>query len=207
MPKPQIVKQVTLPLADWAGSLQLPMLQVDNGDGYIPVKPLYQGLTGSQDDSGQRARINRDPILGQLATYLPVDTPGGSQEMLCLPWLGVGRYIDRLNLGSVLETYRSQVLNVMWAVTFAAYEVVTGQRVVPNLITIVPSDHILASVPDKDVRRMLIFLAERMGRMEIASRTVAEANADIHSTLRALVEGASAEESKCPCCGQAMPES
>jgi hypothetical protein len=52
--------------------------------------------------------------------------------------VGIGRFIDRLSLESVREPYRAHVLNVMWAITFAAYQVMSGKRTVPHLITIVP---------------------------------------------------------------------
>jgi hypothetical protein len=44
-----IAKQVTLPLADWA-DLEVPLLQVDHGGEYIPVRPLCKGLLGTDDD-------------------------------------------------------------------------------------------------------------------------------------------------------------
>lgn len=202
MPKPHIAKQIELPLADWAADLHVPMLQLENGDGYIPIRPLVKGLLGQEDDRGQRARIDRDPILSQLKCYLPVQTAGGTQDMLCLPWLGIGRFIDRLSLDAVVEPYRTQVLNVMWAVTFAAYEIVSGKRVLPNLITIVPAERILASIPEQDMRRFLAMLAERMGRMEIASRSVAEEGAHMRQVLSTLLGAARQDDGPCPCCGR-----
>lgn len=104
-----VAKQVTLPLAEWA-DLEVPFLHVEDGGGYIPVRPLCKALLGADDDKAQRARIRRDPILSQLTAYLPVQTAGGTQEMLCLAWLGIGRWIDRLDLGSVRDEYRGRLL-------------------------------------------------------------------------------------------------
>jgi hypothetical protein len=196
-----IAKQVELPLADWAGDLRVPMLQMKDGDGYIPIKPLIKGLTGSENDAPHHQRINRDQILSHLKCYLPVQTPGGTQEMLCLPWLGIGRFIDRISLESVREPYRAQVLNVMWGITFAAYEVVSGKRTLPNLITIVPGDRILASIPEAGLRRFLEMIAERMGRMEIASRNVVDEAAGMRDILTTLL-GPGREGESCPCCGR-----
>ena len=97
-----VAKQVMLPLAAWS-DLQIPLLQLDNGGAYIPLRPLCQTLLGTDDDRPQRSRIKHDPILSQLTSHLPVQTPGGTQAMLCLSWLGIGRWIDRLNLASVRE--------------------------------------------------------------------------------------------------------
>ena len=189
-----IAKQVTLPLAEWA-DLEVPMLQMESGEGYIPVRPLCRALLGIDDDKPQRARIRRDPILSQLTTYLPVQTAGGTQDMLCLAWLGVGRWIDRLDLDSVKSAYRTRLLDIMWAITFAAYEVISGKQSLPALITIVPAARLLAAFREEDVRRFLRLLAERVGRMEIASR-------DLHQTLLTL-GGASEQDGICPCCGRA----
>jgi hypothetical protein len=204
MAKPHIARQIMLPFADWAVNLQIPMLQMENDDGYIPIRPLVRGLLGTDDDRGHRARIQRDPILSQLSCYLPVQTDGCTQDMLCLPWLGIGRFIDRLSLESVREPYRAQVLNVMWAITFAAYEVVSGKRAVPHLITIIPAERVLASVPDQEVRKFLVMLADRIGRMEVSSRALAEANADIKVILSSLLGTVQDESKICPCCGRAI---
>jgi len=77
----------------------------------------------------------------------------------------------------------------MWAITFAAYEVVSGKRTLPHLITIIPTEHMLASIPEQDMRKFLAMLAERIGRMEVSSRTLAEANADLKQILSALSLG------------------
>lgn len=189
-----VAKQVTLPLAEWA-DLEIPMLQMESGEGYIPVRPLCRALLGVDDDKPQRARIRRDPILSQLTTYLPVQTAGGTQDMLCLAWLGIGRWIDRLDLDSVKDAYRARLLDIMWAITFAAYEVVSGKRTLPALITIVPSARLLAAFREEDVRRFLHLLAERVGRIEIASRDM--------QTVLLTMTGTSEQDGICPCCGRA----
>jgi hypothetical protein len=188
-----IAKQITLPLAEWA-DLEIPMLQMESGEGYIPVRPLCRALLGVDDDKPQRARIRRDPILSQLTTYLPVQTAGGTQDMLCLAWLGVGRWIDRLDLDSVKDAYRTRLLDIMWAITFAAYEVISGKRALPALLTIVPSARLLTAFREEDVRRFLHLLAERIGRMEIATR-------DAQTVLLAMA-GVSQRDGVCPCCGR-----
>jgi hypothetical protein len=189
-----IAKQVMLPLAEWA-DLEIPLLRVEGGDSFIPVRPLCKALLGIDDDKAQRARIRRDPILNQLTTHLPVQTPGGTQEMLCLAWLGVGRWIDRLELASVREEYRSRLLDIMWAITFAAYEVISGIRALPTLVTIVPGQRVITAFHEEDVQRFLRLLAERIGRMEVASRDV--------QNLLLTMAAVSQEGTVCPCCGRA----
>jgi hypothetical protein len=193
-----IAKQVSLPLAEWA-NIDVPLLRIDGGGAYIPIKPLCQELLGTTDDRPQRQRIRHDPILNQLTCYLPVQTPGGTQEMLCLSWLGVGRWIDRLNLENVRETYRARILDIMWAITFAAYEVISGQRTLPSLITIVPSTPLLAAFREDDSKQFLLSLAERIGRMEVANR-------DVKRILMTLL-APSPEGDICPCCGSILPTS
>ncbi len=190
-----IAKQVTLPLAAWA-SLDVPLLQIDGGGAYIPIKPLCQELLGTDDVRPQRQRIKQDPILSQLTCYLPVQTSGGTQEMLCLSWLGIGRWIDRLNLANVREAYRARILDIMWAITFAAYEVISGNRTLPSLLTIVPSQALLAAFHEDDITRFLLSLAERIGRIELASRDTKK--------LLATLAGASLEDGVCPCCGRML---
>lgn len=194
-----IPRQVQLPLAEWA-DLNVPLLQVEDGGAYIPVKPLCQTLLGTDDDRPQRQRIRHDPILSQLTRHLPVQTVGGTQEMLCLSWLGIGRWIDRLNLENVRETYRPRILDIMWAITFAAYEIISGTRALPTLITIVPSTNpvapLLTAFREEDIKRFLFSLAERVGRMEVANR-------DLQQLLTSAANS-SGEDQVCPCCGRAL---
>jgi hypothetical protein len=190
-----IAKQVTLPLATWA-DLQVPLLQIEGGGAYIPLRPLCQALFGTDDDRPQRTRIRHDPILSQLTCHLPVQTAGGTQDMLCLSWLGIGRWIDRLNLATVREAYRARILDLMWAITFAAYEVISGQKLLPALVTILPSQPLLAAFQERDVRRFLFSLADRVGRMELANRDT--------KRLLSTLAGAAQEDSVCPCCGRAL---
>ncbi len=193
-----VARQVRLPVADWAQELEALMIELDNGEAYIPIKPLCRALLGTDDDSGQRKRVQRDPILSQLSCYLPVQTPGGTQDMLCIAWLGIGRWIDRLSLETVKERYRPRILEVMWAVTFAAYEVVSGQRVPPALITIVPHDRILTGFRDEDAKQFLRTLHARVGDIETAAR-------DFGRTL-ALLAQLAPHNGVCPCCGRPIEE-
>lgn len=60
------------------------MVQVDGcNEVYVPVRPICDFLGVSW--ASQRRRINRNPILIGEKCIVVVDTPGGKQEMLCLP--------------------------------------------------------------------------------------------------------------------------
>jgi hypothetical protein len=193
-----VARQVTLPLAEWA-ELNAPLLQVEGRGAYIPLKPLCHVLLGVNDDKPQRQRIRHDPILSQLTDYLPVQTAGGTQEVLCLSWLGIGRWIDRLNLESVRELYRARILDIMWAITFAAYEIISGVRTLPSLITILPSKPLLVTLREEDAKQFLYSLAERLGRMELANRDM--------RALLTMMAGDSSGAAVCPCCGQPLDSS
>jgi hypothetical protein len=117
--------------------------------------------------------------------------------MLCLAWLGIGRWIDRLDLGSVREEYRGRLLDIMWAITFAAYEVISGTHTLPTLVTIVPGQRLIAAFREEDVQRFLHLLAERVGRMEVASRDLRQ--------LLLTTAGEAQDGNACPCCGRAYP--
>ena len=50
---------------------------------YVPLRPICNllGITWS----GQRRRINRDPVLREEKRIVEIETQGGIQEMVCLP--------------------------------------------------------------------------------------------------------------------------
>ena len=83
----------------------------DEGDMqqvYVPVRPLcdFLGLNWS----GQRQRINRDPVLSEVKGECVIHTPGGSQEMLCIPLDFLNGWLFGINAGRVKESIRSQLI-------------------------------------------------------------------------------------------------
>lgn len=201
------VRQVTLPLQLWSG-LELPALRTDDGRVFIPVKLLHFALTGSQDDRPTRARVQRDAVLSALARPLSVQTAGGPQEMLCMERLGLGRLIDRMGINSMRPQLRPRVLEIQWQITHAAYRVLMGETGPgEQFVSIVPAAQLAPAgsraltLHDEDVRRYLLALAERIGRIEIDGRA-------LQGLLLALAAGEGIEGAarQCPQCGYVFGE-
>lgn len=86
---------------------------------FVPIRPIcdYLGL----DWSSQRKRLNRDEILKEAQGVVIMTTPGGAQEMLCLPlellpgWLfGVETNRLKLELKEKIIRYRRECFKVLW---------------------------------------------------------------------------------------------
>lgn len=86
---------------------------------FVPVRPIcdYLGL----DWSSQRKRLNRDEILKEAQGVVIMTTPGGMQEMLCLPlellpgWLfGVESNRVKSELKEKIIRYRRECFRVLW---------------------------------------------------------------------------------------------
>lgn len=98
----------------------LPVAGKSQPDIYVPVRPLCDFL--GVDWSAQRRRIARDPVLSARAKGVAVTaTPGGTQEMLCLPvkfmhgWLfGINASRVRAELQAKLIRYQEECFEVLW---------------------------------------------------------------------------------------------
>jgi hypothetical protein len=98
---------------------------------YVPVRPLceYLGLAWGS----QRNRLRRDDVLSQVVKGVFItNTPGGRQEMLCLPleflpgWLfGLDASRVRPELRDKIRRYRLECFRVLWR-AFQA-EALTGR--------------------------------------------------------------------------------
>ena len=192
-----VAHQTLIPLPKWGG-VSLPALIVEEEGAYIPVKLLCAVLMGTVDDRPHRARIKRDPILNQLWRFLPVQTSGGQQDMFCLEHTGVARWIDRLDLGKVREDIRPRILAFMWDVTLAARRALYGEvesRNLPAFHAIVPHNRTPVTIRDEDAKRLLLALADRIGKIEISQR-------EMQGLLVALATGAlDSLPLSCPQCG------
>jgi hypothetical protein len=76
---------------------------------YIPIRPIcdYLGLAWSP----QRLRINRDPVLSEAAKGVIVTiTPGGRQEMICLPLKYLNGFLFGINANRVREELKERVV-------------------------------------------------------------------------------------------------
>lgn len=193
----------------------VPMLGCDlsaleTPDGvYFPVTWLSQALLPGVGEKSQRERVLRDPILQAVSRSFPVHTDGGEQEMLCIEWLGVGRFVDRVDVGRVREDLRERILKVQWQIAYAAYLIVS-HRIVPEqapepvslvLVDRPPEARASRGLPlsEADVRAFLIMLAERMGTVEASAR-------EVQRILRVLAAPGATALRRCPHCGHTLDD-
>ena len=84
-------------------------VRLSDGSIFIPIRPLVERL--GVDWNGQRRRINRDPVLSEEVKGVDVtSTPGGRQEMLCLPLDYVSGFLFGINATRVREDLREKVI-------------------------------------------------------------------------------------------------
>ena len=58
-------------------------VRLDDGDVYVPIRPICDNLGVTL--AGQRERINRDPVLAEMATSVSVTLTQQARGMICLP--------------------------------------------------------------------------------------------------------------------------
>jgi hypothetical protein len=76
---------------------------------YVPLRPIcdYLGITWA----GQLERIRRDTVLSEAAKGVSVTlTPGGRQEMICLPLKFLNGWLFGVNAGRVKEALRERLI-------------------------------------------------------------------------------------------------
>ena len=76
---------------------------------YVPIRPLCEHLGVAW--SPQRRRINRDPVLSEEVKGVTVTvTPGGRQEMICLPLDVLNGWLFGINADRVKPEVRDRVI-------------------------------------------------------------------------------------------------
>jgi hypothetical protein len=201
-----VVRQTSTRLSEWT-DVDIPVL-VAEGGAYIPIGHVC-AILGGLDARSQRARIHRDRILKTLVLELPVRTPGGDQEMLCLERLGFGRWLNGIDLDRVRPDIAENILAFQWRVTLEASRILSGDAVDHEaaLVSIVPehkpslrSQARGMTVRDEDVKGFLLALAARIGHIELTQR-------EIQGILFALANGDKDEiRRRCPQCGYVFGE-
>jgi hypothetical protein len=201
-----LVRQTSMRLSEW-GDLEIPVL-IAEGGAYIPITHVC-AILGGLDPKSQRARIHRDRILKALALELPVRTPGGDQDMLCLERLGFGRWLNGIDLDRVRADIADNILAFQWKVTLEASRLLLGEvesREAP-LLSIVPATNAplrrqtqRMDIRDEDVKRFLLALAARIGQIELSQR-------EMQGILLALAHGDRNDiRQSCPQCGYVFGE-
>jgi len=166
------IRQVTRKLPQWSN---LEVVALITPDGvYFPLKVLSFVFLGDVNDRAQRARVQRDPILRELTRTYPVETSGGRQKMVCLERLGIGRWINGVEISRMRPEIRERFLAFQWELTRMADQLLFGELASPA-----PGSHALpgaeaapASLTDEQLVKFLGYLAQRVGNLELDVRQV-----------------------------------
>lgn len=162
------IRQVSRKLPEW-GDLEVVALIAPDGV-YFPLKMLSFVFLGDVNDRAQRARVQRDPILRELTRVYPVETPGGRQQMVCLERLGIGRWINGVEISRLRPEIRERFLAFQWELTRLADRLLFGETAVssvPALSTQAATSRGHQSLSDDDLLVFLQYLARRVGALEI----------------------------------------
>lgn len=176
------VRQVTRRLPEW-GNLEVVALVTPEGV-YFPLKVLSFVFLGDVNDRAQRARVQRDPILRELTRTYPVETSGGRQRMVCLERLGIGRWINGVDVSRMRPEIRDRFLAFQWELTRLADRLLFGEVEAEASPPAVRRGASAAPpLTDDQLMSFLSHLAQRVGNLEI----------DLHQVRRlqlALLEAA-----------------
>lgn len=162
---PAVIRQVELTVPGWNG-MKLTALHTPDGV-YFPLKLLCFVLLGDVSDRAQRARVQRDRILRELSRTYPVETSGGRQSMVCIERLGLGRWMNGLDIDRFRPELQERFLALQWDITRAADRLFFGEvDAEPVRTAIVPPSRTITFTEEQLVA-FLDFLARRIGNVEI----------------------------------------
>lgn len=166
----QAIRQVSQKLPEW-GDLEVVALIAADGV-YFPLKLLSFVFLGDVNDRAQRARVQRDPILRELTRVYPVETAGGRQQMVCLERLGIGRWINGVEISRLRPEIRERFLAFQWELTRLADRLLFGEfadtpsrATTPRIAS--PAVGGRTALSDEDLLTFLHYLARRVGALEI----------------------------------------
>jgi hypothetical protein len=168
-----VVRQVSRRLPQW-GNVEVVALITSDGV-YFPLKVLTFVFLGDVNDRAQRARVQRDPILRELTHTYPVETSGGRQRMVCLERLGIGRWINGVEVSRMRPEIRERFLAFQWELTRLADQLLFGEVAAsaPSPALPAPADDAAPTMfSDDQLARFLSYLAQRVGNLEIDMRQV-----------------------------------
>lgn len=164
------VRQVTRKLPQW-NNLEVVALITDDGV-YFPLKVLSFVFLGDVNDRAQRARVQRDPILRELTRTYPVETSGGRQNMVCLERLGIGRWINGVDVSRMRPEIRERFLAFQWELTRMADQLLFGESASTSPHRALPTPEVAPTFTDDQLVKFLSYLAQRVGNLEIDVRQV-----------------------------------
>lgn len=170
------IRQVTRKLPQWSNVEVVALITPDGV--YFPLKVLSFVFLGDVNDRAQRARVQRDPILRELTRTYPVETSGGRQQMVCLERLGIGRWINGVEVSRMRPEIRERFLAFQWELTRLADQLLFGEvaasaAVSPERALPSPTDGATPTTfTDEQLVKFLSYLAQRVGNLEIDMRQV-----------------------------------
>lgn len=162
------IRQVSRKLPEW-GDLEVVALIAPDGV-YFPLKVLSFVFLGDVNDRAQRARVHRDPILRELTRVYPVETSGGRQQMVCLERLGIGRWINGIEINRLRPEIRERFLAFQWELTRLADRLLFGETATNDTKQLVGASTTKRgeqALSDDDLLAFLQYLARRVGALEI----------------------------------------
>jgi hypothetical protein len=167
-----VIRQVTRRLPQWSNIEVVALITADGV--YFPLKVLSFVFLGDVNDRAQRARVQRDPILKELTRTYPVETSGGRQRMVCLERLGIGRWINGVEVSRMRPEIRERFLAFQWELTRFADQLLFGEMGSASALAGLPAPAAGAApqLSDDQLVAFLGYLAQRVGNLEIDVRQV-----------------------------------
>lgn len=108
MPESKALVPVEQKTIDFYGD-EIAAVLIDDGQVYVPIRPICDFLGVSW--GSQRNRINRDLVLSQeVKGVFVMNTPGGRQEMLCLPLDYLNGWLFGINATRVSDQLRERLI-------------------------------------------------------------------------------------------------
>ena len=168
------IRQVTRKLPQWS-NLEVVALVTPDGV-FFPLKVLSFVFLGDVNDRAQRARVQRDPILRELTRTYPVETSGGRQKMVCLERLGIGRWINGVEVSRMRPEIRERFLAFQWELTRMADQLLFGELAASSGAALpaasAPASSAPSALTDEQLVKFLGYLAQRVGNLELDVRQV-----------------------------------
>lgn len=83
-------------------------VRMEDGQVYVPIRPMCDNLGVTL--AGQRERINRDPVLAEVATSVSVTLTQQARGMICLPLKFIPGWLFGINANRVKPELRDRII-------------------------------------------------------------------------------------------------
>lgn len=155
---------------------ELTAVRMRDGAVYVPIKPIIERL--GLNWSGQRSRLQRDPILNVEQRMCVIHTPRrGPQETLCIPLDYLSGFLFGINADRVNPEYREDVIRYQRE----CYKVLSEALTEGRLITDITFDDLLQTADPGAVQAYQIAQAVmRLARNQILLESRLSGRLDDH---------------------------